>query len=69
MKTTGWRTGSPEVLAKLADPEQADSIDPRSYKFRIFVELETGDERYADLLNCGMWVGSGMRKGAEVIYE
>jgi hypothetical protein len=44
-------------------------VDPRLYKFRLFVELETGDERYRDKVNCGMWVGSGMRKGAEVIYE
>ena len=31
--------------------------------------METGDERYRDGINCGMWVGSGMRRGAEVIYE
>ena len=69
IKTHGWRTGPPEILAKLADPEQADTVDPNSYKFRIFIEMETGDERYRDRLNCGMWVGSGMRKGAEVVYE
>jgi hypothetical protein len=69
IKTKGWRTGPPEVLAQLTDPEKADNVDPNSYKFRIFVEMETGDERYADKVNCGMWVGSGMRKGAEVIYE
>ncbi|CAL3964409.1 unnamed protein product [Diplocarpon coronariae] len=69
IKTNGWRTGSPEVLAKLADPEQADSLDPSSYKFRLFIEMETGDERYRNTVNCGMWIGSGMRKGAEVIYD
>ncbi|PBP22130.1 hypothetical protein BUE80_DR006958 [Diplocarpon rosae] len=69
IKTRGWRTGPPGVLAKLADPEQADGIDPRSYKFRLFIEMETGDERYRDHVNCGMWVGSGMRKGAEVVYD
>lgn len=62
-------TGPPEILAKLADPELADTVDPNSYKFRIFIEMETGDERYRDRLNCGMWIGSGMRKGLEVIYE
>ncbi|TVY20490.1 UPF0311 protein [Lachnellula arida] len=69
IKTHGWRTGPPEVLAQLADPALADKVDPDSYKFRLFIEMETGDERYRDKVNCGMWVGSGMRKGAEVIYE
>tara|TARA_R110002060_G_scaffold4243_7_gene6721 strand:+ start:667 stop:1059 length:393 start_codon:yes stop_codon:yes gene_type:complete len=69
VKTHGWRTGPPEILAQLADPEQADNVDPSSYKFRLFIDMETGDERYKDKVNCGMWVGSGMRKGAEVIYE
>lgn len=68
-KTTGWRTGPTEVLEALDDPERADEVDPRTYKFRIFVELQTGDERYSEKVNMGMWVGSGMRKGAEVIYE
>ncbi|KAL3422264.1 hypothetical protein PVAG01_06420 [Phlyctema vagabunda] len=69
IKTHGWRTGAPEVLARLADPKLADGVDPRDYKFRIFISMETGDERYRDEVNCGMWVGSGMRKGAEVIYD
>lgn len=69
IKTHGWRTGPPEVLAQLADPALADQVDPNSYKFRLFIEMETGDERYSSRVNCGMWVGSGMRMGAEVIYE
>lgn len=69
IKTHGWRTGPPEVLVQLADPALADQVDPNSYRFRLFIEMETGDERYCSKVNCGMWVGSGMRKGAEVIYE
>ncbi|XMA09019.1 hypothetical protein WAI453_001810 [Rhynchosporium graminicola] len=69
VKTHGWRTGPPEVLAQLANPDTADAVDPNSYKFRLFIDMETGDERYRDKVNCGMWVGSGMRKGAEVIYD
>jgi Protein of unknown function (DUF3237) len=57
------------VLKTLENPAQADSVDPRLYKFRLFVELETGDGRYRDQINYGMWVGSGVRRGAEVIYE
>ncbi|CAG8954308.1 hypothetical protein HYFRA_00005929 [Hymenoscyphus fraxineus] len=69
IKTQGWRTGSPEVLEALADPKRADSVDPNTYKFRLYVDMETGDERYADKVNSGMWVGAGMRKGTEVIYD
>lgn len=68
IQTSGWRTGPPEVLAKHMDPEQADSVDPSEYSFRIMAEMETGDERYSAKINHGMWVGSGMKKGAEVIY-
>lgn len=67
--TRGWRTAPPDILEALADPVRADSIPPSAYKFRLFVDLETGDERYRDSVNCGMWVGSGMRKGSEVIYD
>jgi hypothetical protein len=31
--------------------------------------METGDVRYRDKVNCRMLVGSGMRKGSEVIYK
>jgi Protein of unknown function (DUF3237) len=68
VKTNGWRTGPREVLEKLADPTVADTTPPNQYKFRINVELETGDERYG-FLNTSMWVGSGCRRGNEVIYD
>jgi len=69
VKTQGWRTGPAHVLEALADPKRAGSVDPREYSFRLFINLESGDERYADKINYGMWVGSGMRKDAEVIYD
>ncbi len=64
VKTEGWRTGPRDVLEKLADPAQADSVNPNNYKFRLTVSMETGDERYA-WVNTTMWVGSGCRRGAE----
>jgi Protein of unknown function (DUF3237) len=64
VKTSGWRTGSRDVLEKLQDPAQADGINPNSYKFRLNIELETGDERYL-FVNTLMWVGSGCRRGAD----
>lgn len=67
IKTSGWRTGPREVLEKLFDPEQANSVKPSEYSFRLYVNMETGDERYS-FLNEGLWVGSGARLGAEGVY-
>jgi hypothetical protein len=68
VKSLGWRTGPKDVLERLQDNQTADTTPPTQYKFRINLELETGDERYAFLNTC-MWVGSGCRRGAEVIYD
>ena len=64
VKTSGWRTGSKDVLEKLNDPLHADQVNPNTYKFRLNIELESGDDRY-NHVNTGMWVGSGCRRGAE----
>lgn len=68
IKTHGWRTGPREVLSALMDPARADAVDPESYTFRLFVDMETGDDRYR-FVNTTMWIGSGVRKGAQVIYD
>jgi hypothetical protein len=52
-------------MQRLFDPSQADGVDPSEYSFRLSIKLETGDERYAETVNSGMWIGSGMRKGSE----
>ncbi|KAK5006615.1 hypothetical protein LTR28_006287 [Elasticomyces elasticus] len=54
-RTSGWRTGPAGVLARLADPAQADGVDPREYLFRVVVRLETGDARYKERVNTGVW--------------
>ena len=64
VKSEGWRVGPRDVLEKLEDPAIADEVDPKSYSFRLFVHMETGDTRYLHL-NTGMWVGSGVRRGTE----
>ncbi|KAK2804929.1 hypothetical protein FQN50_006439 [Emmonsiellopsis sp. PD_5] len=68
VKTTGWLTGAKDVLEKVADPNMADSVNPNTYKYRVNISLETGDERYA-FVNTVMWVGSGCRRGTEVIFD
>lgn len=64
VRTDGWRVGPRETLEKLEDPALADEVDPKSYSFRLYVHMETGDPRYLHL-NTGMWVGSGIRRGTE----
>lgn len=69
--TEGWRTvgtGGQEALKKLFDPAAADSVSPQDYSFRLYINLETGDERYTHLNSC-MWIGSGARLGRWVIYD
>ena len=64
VKTSGWRTGPPEILEKLQDPAQADGVNPTSYKFRLNLELESGDDRYS-FVNTLLWIGSGCCRGME----
>ncbi|KIV85438.1 hypothetical protein, variant [Exophiala sideris] len=67
-RSKGWRSGPKDVLDSLNDPQIADTIAASQYKFRISVELETGDERYAFLNTC-LWMGSGCRRSSEIIFD
>ena len=66
VKMDGWRVGPREILEKLEDPAHIDEIDPKTYSFRVYVHMETGDTRYLHL-NTGMWIGSAVRRGTEGI--
>jgi len=68
VRMRGFRVGPREVLRALGEG-RGGAVDPREYKFRLFVEMETGDERYRGKVNFGMWVGSAMRRAGEVVYE
>ncbi|KAJ5772327.1 hypothetical protein N7520_002856 [Penicillium odoratum] len=68
VKAEGWLTGAKDVLEKVNDQGQADGINPGSYKYRINLSMETGDERFT-FLNTLMWIGSGCRRGQEVIFD
>jgi hypothetical protein len=52
-------------MERLQDPERANGIDPCEYSFKLSIKLETGDVRYRDRLNGGLWIGSGARTGDE----
>lgn len=64
VRTEGWLTGAKDVLEKVIDANMADGVNPGSYKYRVNLSMETGDERYT-FLNTLMWIGSGCRRGHE----
>lgn len=64
----GWRVGPPDILESLLDPSKVDSVDPKSYSFRTYLHMETGDGRYLHL-NTGMWVGSGIKRSSDVVMD
>lgn len=64
IKTDGWLTGPKELLDKVNDTNMADGLNPNSYKYRVYLSMETGDERY-QFLNTLMWIASGCRRGHE----
>jgi len=64
----GWLTAERDVMERLQDPVAADNVVAHRYRLRVTLQLETGDERYADV-NTGVWVGSGCRRGGEIVYD
>ena len=67
-KITGWLTGERDVMERLQDPVAADNVAAHRYRLRVTMELETGDERYQEV-NTGIWLASGCRRGAEIVYD
>ncbi|GIJ49935.1 UPF0311 protein [Virgisporangium aliadipatigenens] len=65
LQTTGYRTGSPEVLARLGAGE---AVDPAEYYFRLFCRFETGAARYT-WLNTSVVVAAAARRATEVVYN
>ncbi|KFX99825.1 hypothetical protein V490_01643 [Pseudogymnoascus sp. VKM F-3557] len=62
------RTGPVEVLKQLR-PVCQEGVDPRRYRFRLSLKMQTDDERYAENLNFGMWVGSGVKNAEEFVFD
>ncbi|KAI1755641.1 hypothetical protein F4782DRAFT_361945 [Xylaria castorea] len=68
-KSKGIRTGPPELMRALQDPEKAGSVDARLVQHRVTLSMKTTDERYAEKVNLGLWAGSCLWRGSEVIYD
>jgi len=43
--------------------------DPGDYKVRMVMTLRTEDDRYADKVNLGLWMGSAVWVGRDLILE
>lgn len=69
VKTKGWWTGAKDVMEKMHnDIMEADTLPASQYKFRVNIDLETGDERYS-FLSTGMWIASGCRRANEIVLD
>jgi hypothetical protein len=70
MRTRGSLSGPCDVLDALLSPlHTPKQIDPRRYGFRMFSTIKTTDKRYAEIVNCGLWVAGGVWRGDELIIE
>lgn len=47
----------------------AGAEDAERYAFRMVMTLRTQDERYAERVNLGLWLGCGVWKGSELVLE
>lgn len=65
IQNRGIRTGSPEVLARLA---KGENVDPSEYYMRTSATFEVADGKY-DWLKKAIFVSTGMRKANSVILR
>lgn len=64
----GYINASPEVAARLFNPDTQASVDPSEYYFRTNPIFETGDERYG-WLNSIVAIGVGQLRPGGVKYS
>lgn len=68
-RTRGFLTAPAHVMNDLRDSDKARSLDPRVYRYRVFITMRTADARYAAMVNTSMWVGTCLWDVAKVVYE
>ena len=62
-----WKI-SPELLTRLGDPEQIETVDPSEYYLRIHLDFEAAAGEYA-WINHIIAVGTGRRTVAGIAYS
>ncbi|KAK8104834.1 uncharacterized protein PG998_011867 [Apiospora kogelbergensis] len=68
-RTRGFLTAPVQIMEGLRDSEKSRTIDPRRYRYRVFITMRTADARYAAKVNTSMWVGTCLWDVAKVVYE
>jgi Protein of unknown function (DUF3237) len=63
--TSGFRSGPPDVLARLA---AGDDVDPATYSFRVTAHIETAAPALA-WMNSTVFVAAAARQASSVSYE
>ncbi|KAI1323594.1 hypothetical protein F5Y16DRAFT_383265 [Xylariaceae sp. FL0255] len=66
-KTRGFRSGPPDLMRKIGT--HPESVNLRLLPHRVTISMRTTDERYAEKANFGLWIGSCLWTGSEVIYD
>lgn len=69
MRTRGSLSGPCNILDSLLNPQQSKEIDPRQYSFRMFSTVKAADKRYAEIVNCGLWVACGVWKDQQLVID
>lgn len=69
MRTRGSLSGPSEILDALLSCREPKYIDCRKYGFRMFLTVKTSDKRYAEIVNCGLWVASGIWRGEQLLID
>ena len=71
-RAQGSLTGTPEVVEALGRKSGSAPVGPADqaqYSCRVVFTMRTDDERYAERLNFGLWVGSCLCEGDVAICE
>ncbi len=63
--TRGYRHGPPDIITAVG---RGEPVDPQKYYFRVYIQFETGVQKYW-WLNRTLAIGAGMRLANQVVFN
>jgi hypothetical protein len=69
MRTRGYISYPAGQLDRIINSTGGDDPDHQTYKVRMVMTLRTEDPRYADKVNLGLWMGSAVWIGRDLVLE